>query len=201
VIGGVLPFLPPAWSERFYGLKYLPPWHWYIWIIGILVIAVVGVFEGGHRQVVELEVANSSTALKAESPELFLEYSPEDAADFIHRSGLFVRNCGKKQAFRINLRSDPEKMRKVRLRFDDMPIQKIDPDKRALVKLSTEHLADNGIWHPIGGSRGGQIEHCFERLSEAGEGKRIPVTIEYSDYEGKSYTTPCVILRDDTLGA
>jgi hypothetical protein len=47
----VLPFLPAKWSDWFYGLGYLPKWHWYVWTVGVLVILIIGVFEGGHRQV------------------------------------------------------------------------------------------------------------------------------------------------------
>ena len=47
----VLPFLPQEWSEYFYGLRYLPKWPWHVWIIGILIIAIIAVFEGGYRQV------------------------------------------------------------------------------------------------------------------------------------------------------
>ncbi len=47
----VLPFLPPKWGDRFYSLTYLPRWHWYVWVIGILILVIIAVFEAGHRQV------------------------------------------------------------------------------------------------------------------------------------------------------
>ncbi len=50
-VSTLLPFLPAKWSERFFSLNYLPKWHWYVWVIGFLFIAVIAVFEGGHRQV------------------------------------------------------------------------------------------------------------------------------------------------------
>jgi hypothetical protein len=80
-----------------------------------------------------------------------------------------------------------------------MPIQKIDPDRGAPANLGAEHVAKNGVWHPIGGTRGGQIEGCFEWLKDLGEDEKIFVTIRYTDYEGKEYMTPCIILRDGTL--
>jgi hypothetical protein len=79
-----------------------------------------------------------------------------------------------------------------------MPIQKIDPDKSVPVRLSTEHLADDGLWYGIGGTRGGQIEGCFDWLNDADGEEKVRVAIKYTDYEGKEYTTPCVILRDGT---
>ncbi len=51
VISTLLPFFPAKWSENFYALNYLPKWHWYVWVIGILIIAVIAVFEGGYGQV------------------------------------------------------------------------------------------------------------------------------------------------------
>jgi len=46
-------FLPfsPRLSEKFYQLSFLPKWRWYIWVIGLLVLTVLAILEGGHRQV------------------------------------------------------------------------------------------------------------------------------------------------------
>jgi hypothetical protein len=50
-----IPFFPQT-SEKFYSLSYFPKLHWYVWIIGILVIALIATFEGGYKQVRELKV-------------------------------------------------------------------------------------------------------------------------------------------------
>jgi len=49
-VSALLPFLPAKWSERFYSLNYLPKLPWYVWVIGFLTLAILVVFEGGHRQ-------------------------------------------------------------------------------------------------------------------------------------------------------
>jgi hypothetical protein len=50
IVSLFLPFFPQA-AERFYSLTYLPRLHWYVWVIGILVIALTAVVEGGRSQV------------------------------------------------------------------------------------------------------------------------------------------------------
>ena len=139
----------------------------------------------------------AEAALKDQSPKLYLEYSPAHAADFLRYSGLLVRNTGRKAAFKTNLSCDPSA--KVRLSFEEMPIQKIDPDKGESVQTRTEYLNDNGLWYPVGGTYGQQIESCFERLNEAGAEEAIAVEIKYTDYEGHEYMTACVIRRDGNL--
>ena len=51
---GLISLLIPFWpkgSERFYALAFLPKWPWSIWVIGMLVLCVLAIFEGGHQQV------------------------------------------------------------------------------------------------------------------------------------------------------
>lgn len=72
-----------------------------------------------------------------------------------------------------------------------MPIERISPGKWAPVKVRTDYRADDDRWIPISGMGNIQIESCLERANED-----IPVTISYTDYNGKEYTTPCVIRRD-----
>jgi hypothetical protein len=132
-----------------------------------------------------------------DTPQLFLDYSADDAKDFLSKSGLSVRNCGKRSAFIATLSC--ETAGRVRLLFDQMPIQRIDPDKGVMLKIMTEHLGDDGRWHPIGGTQGGQVEGCFEWLNNLNEEEMIPVTIKYSDYEGRQYTKTWTIRRDGIL--
>jgi hypothetical protein len=134
---------------------------------------------------------------KREAPKLFLEYSEKHSAQFLTHSGLIVRNGGTKVAFSASLSCDPSA--KVRLCFEGMPIQKIDPAQGEPIKVRTEYLDTNGVWYPVGGDLGGQIESCFERLNYAGLEETIPVTINYADYEGRGYTTLCVIRREGVL--
>lgn len=49
-IGAVIPFFPDKWGATFYGLRFLPKWSWSVWVIGLLIIVLVAVFESGHRQ-------------------------------------------------------------------------------------------------------------------------------------------------------
>ena len=51
VVGTLLPFFPAKWSEGFYRLNYLPKWHWYVWIVGSLVIVIIAVFDASCRQI------------------------------------------------------------------------------------------------------------------------------------------------------
>lgn len=140
--------------------------------------------------------ADAEGALNDISPKLYLEYSADHAKQFMAYSGLFVRNAGKKAAFKAYLGCS---LATIRLEFREMPIERIDPDNGKPVDLLTEYLNDNKLWYPIGGLPGAQIQSCFERLNEAGLDETIPVTIKYADYEGREYKTPCVIRCDNTL--
>lgn len=70
----ILPFCPPSYSEHFYSLKYIPHWHWYVWVIGLLAFGLVAVFEGGHLQVELLKAKYGSTSAKIEGE--ILEFYP-----------------------------------------------------------------------------------------------------------------------------
>jgi hypothetical protein len=65
VISLFLPFWPRL-SKKFYGLAFLPKWPWYIWVIGLLVLIMLAVFEGGHRQVqtYKIRAKESQNALR-----------------------------------------------------------------------------------------------------------------------------------------
>jgi hypothetical protein len=142
-------------------------------------------------------------------PQPCLEYSSQHAGQHVNYSGLFVRNCGEKAAFKITLGCEP--VGKLRLRFEDMPIQRIDPGKSSPVQVHTEQLADNGLWYPIGGTLGMQIESFFERLdSDTGvsgdlvvdteEEQRISITIRFADYEAtREHTTRWFIVRKGSV--
>jgi hypothetical protein len=186
----------------FTGISFYAAWqnktnHWIV--VATAAVAVFLFFVASfltwndeHKHLVETEIA-----LRNEAPKLYLEYSPSQAMQFLTFSGLVVRNAGKRPAFKIVLTCDPNL--KVRLRFDGIPIQRIDPDKGEPVVASTEYFGENKIWHPIGGTPGGQIESCFEWLNDRNEEEKIPVMIAYSDYESKEYMKQCVIRRDGVL--
>lgn len=140
---------------------------------------------------------SGKTMPPVDKPELYLDYSTPSSAHLLNHSGLTVRNCGKKPAFKVNLNC--HESARLRLRLDGLPIQRIDPDKSALVDLWTECLADDGRWIPIGGMRGVQIEELFARLEDTNEEEKISVDIAYSDYEGRHFSTPCIILRDGII--
>jgi hypothetical protein len=42
-------FMSLEWQRRLETLSLLPKWHWYVWVIGVLVILLVGVLEGSYR--------------------------------------------------------------------------------------------------------------------------------------------------------
>jgi hypothetical protein len=42
-------FLPPVWQQRLATLNLLPKWPWYVWVIGMLMIALVALLEGTFR--------------------------------------------------------------------------------------------------------------------------------------------------------
>ena len=42
-------FFSPVWQQRFATLNLLPKWRWYVWVIGVLVIVLIGVIEGSYR--------------------------------------------------------------------------------------------------------------------------------------------------------
>ena len=80
-VSAVLPFLPAKLSERFYGLDYLPKWHWHVWVIGLLIITIAAVFEGGHRQIESLKATHAARMQELEAeglctPNLWLDFGP-----------------------------------------------------------------------------------------------------------------------------
>lgn len=68
----ILPFFPAKWSELFYSLSYLPHLRWYVWVIGLLVIALIAVFEAafqlekqhGHAAVLEIRPSPGQEAYR-----------------------------------------------------------------------------------------------------------------------------------------
>lgn len=141
---------------------------------------------------------------KASGPQPCLEYSARRAEAHMTFSGLSVRNCGDKSAFKINLSCEP--VGKMRLRFEDMPIQRIDPGDTHPVQVRTEELHGK-LWHSIGGTLGMQIESLFEHMDRADTMKdlvvdteqeqRFPVTIKFTDYDGKKEQTTrwCIVRK------
>ena len=163
--------------------------------IGVFCLALAG-YTAWRDEHEALEKAERD--LNEQSPKLYLEYSQNHAAEFLTHSGLLVRNAGKRAAFKVSLSC--ESTAKARLRFEEMPIQRIDSDKGESVCAMCLVLDNDGSWRPIGGTQGGQIESCFERLSHAGEDERIPIMITYTEYEGKKeHTTRCMIRRDSEV--
>lgn len=103
--GIVLPFLPATWSDRFYGLNYLPKWHWYVWALGFLVIAIIAIFEGGHRAWITKVEELESEISNRERPKVSLhatEYKLEDALRSQAFTGeFFVQTEGPQKAFGV----------------------------------------------------------------------------------------------------
>jgi hypothetical protein len=145
---------------------------------------------------------------KVSGPQPCLEYSARRAEAHMTFSGLSVRNCGDKSAFRINLTCEP--VGNLRLRFEDIPIQRIDPGDTHPVQVRTEEFHGK-LWHSVGGTLGMQIESLFERLDgemgtmaemslDTEQEHRFPVTINFTDYDGKKeQTSRWVIVRKGHL--
>jgi len=183
------------------------------WTVAVtLVLAGASYFIGGAKIAVAalvvgfgiglyLHLTRGTQETRASGPQPSLEYSAQQAQQHMTHSGLFVRNCGDKSAFKTTLICDP--VGKLRLRFDDMPIQRIEPDSSHPIRVYMEQLGTNGIWCSQGGTLGMQIEMCFERMDDTGDQRqRIPVTIKCFDYEGKKeHTTRWFILRDGEMFA
>jgi hypothetical protein len=136
--------------------------------------------------------------LNDSAPKLFLEYSEQHAAEFMTYSGLFVRNSGKQQAFKVDLSA--EMINNFGLRFEGLPIQHVDPEKRWPIDLRTGH-DDNGTFRPTGGVLGGQLDSLFDHLVESDERESFPVTLKYRNYDGKEFVTSCVIKREGWPGS
>lgn len=135
----------------------------------------------------------AENALNDVAPKLFLEYSEQHAAEFMTYSGLFVRNSGKQQAFKVDLSA--ETINNFGLRFDGLPIQHVDPEKRWPIDLRTGR-DDNGTFRPTGGVLGGQLDSLFDHLVESGKDESFPVTIKYRNYDGNEFVTRCVMKRE-----
>jgi hypothetical protein len=142
------------------------------------------------KEYAEKDLANAS-------PKLFLEYSEEHAAHFTTYSGLFVRNCGKQQAFKVELSSGY--IDGIGLYFEDLPIQHIDPEKRYPIDLRTGRQLD-GIFRYTGGGLGAQLESLFDHLLAKNKDELFPVMVKYRDHEGKEFVTPCMIKRQGLPG-
>jgi|SRR5580704_1914097 hypothetical protein len=135
----------------------------------------------------------AENALNDVAPKLFLEYSPQHAAELMTYSGLLVRNSGKQQAHKVDLWA--ETINGFGFRFEGLPIQHVDPEKRWPVELRTGR-DDNGTFRPTGGVIGGQVDSLFDHLAECRKGASFPVTIKYRNYDGKKFVTRCVIKRE-----
>jgi hypothetical protein len=57
--------------------RYVPPWPWYVWIIGFLFLSLIAIFEGGFREVRklrdELRAARATNPLKEKALKLGLD--------------------------------------------------------------------------------------------------------------------------------
>jgi hypothetical protein len=173
------------------------------WIVGVSFAAAIALFfVASFREWNEEHKARgvAESALNDQVPKPSLEYSAQHALQHMTYSGLLVPNCGKNSAFKITLVCDP--VGKLRLRFDDMPIQRIDPGENHPIRVHMEQLGDNGIWCSQGGTPGMQIEMCFDRMDTGDERQEIPVTIKYFDYDGKQeHASRWFILRDGAMFA
>lgn len=179
-----------------------------LWSVAVtLIVTGIGYFVGGPKAAYGCLIVGFAIALilhftrghEANGPQLSLEYSAQHAQQHMTYTGLFVHDCGDKSAFNVTLTCEP--VGRVRLRFDDMPIQKIDPDNPRPVRLSMEQLGANGVWCSQGGTIGMQIEMLFDRMDgEYGPPLRIPVTIKYFAYGKKrERTSHWFILRDNEM--
>lgn len=175
-------------------MPYAPHVRWYVWTIGFLALAVFWVFDSSYKlHNAELkEAENSKLALSDRSPKMFLQYSDVDPAFVLERSGLFIHNGGETDGFKVRLTCDLETNAEVRLRFTGMPIQRVGPGKSEAVQVSTDYR-DDDRWCPIEGAPSVQIQDFFETLNRENGESTVPVTISYSDYEGREYTAKWAI--------
>jgi hypothetical protein len=135
----------------------------------------------------------AENALNDAAPKLFLEYSENHAAEFMTYTGLFVRNSGKQQAFKVDLLI--EMINGFGFLIEGLPIEHVDPEKRWPIDLRTGR-DDNGTFRPTGGVLGGQVDSLFDHLVESSKDESFPVTIKYQNYDGKEFVTRCVIRRE-----
>jgi hypothetical protein len=97
-ISTILPFFPQPWADEFYGRSYIPKWPWYVWVIGLLIVALIAIFEGGHRQFLLLR----GSEIGADDP--ILHFSLVDKRKQMARcTPFFVCNDGRNVARKIQI--------------------------------------------------------------------------------------------------
>ena len=149
-----------------------------------------------EKHELQVRLASAEISLNDQSPKVHLQYS-EPGTDFMSNTGLILHNAGKRTAFAIRLRCNSPK---VRLDFQGMPIQRIDPEDEEPVELLTEYLnEETGLWYAIGGVRGVQVRGCFEWLHTKDLLEVIPVAITYKDYDGREYAINYAINHEDNF--
>lgn len=172
-----------------------PAWGWQVWLIGAFIIAILCIIEGSYRASREVEkerdeaVKERDKARNDQAPKMSLEYFVVGSLYFLQDSGLFIRNGGKTDAFKVRLDCDCwDKDKLVRLRFEGMPIQRVASDKSESIQVRTDYWADDR-WCPIQGMPSVQIEDFFETLNRNNdESSSVPVSISYVDCEGREHT-------------
>lgn len=138
--------------------------------------------------------AKAVADLNDSAPKMSLEYSAENATNFHGQlSGLMIRNGGKRDGFRVAIVCETTSDAGVRLTFEDMPIQRVGPDKPAYVTVRGEYKSDEDQWYPMGGTPGMQIEDFFEALHRTTGQTMVSATLSYVDYDGNEYATTWAI--------
>lgn len=138
--------------------------------------------------------STAETSLSDRTPKLYLEYVPTGTANHISHSGLSVGNSGKNDALTVWLKCRSKD--RVKLEFEDMPIQRIGANSKAAIQVWINELNQNGVPVRVGGTLGMQIEGCFGRMNDAGIAEVIPVTITCLDHARNAHTEEWVIKRE-----
>lgn len=96
-----LPFGPKKWSDWFYSLQYMPHLRWYVWIIVLLGLGLIAVFEGGHKQVNDLKTKlEEEMQSKSGRPDLTAQFEVVDSPP---RTMLILHNSSPSPAVGVNV--------------------------------------------------------------------------------------------------
>lgn len=174
----VLPFCPATWSEKFYGLSYIPKWHWYVWVIGLLVIAAFALFEVGHSVFAETGEVTPS------DPYLYLDLI-DRRRELSRRTPLSVTNKGGGTARKIQIHP-------IRLRKGTAEFREIDHLGVGLPVEAVPEIENAGVLF-----RYDLLNLLQHEANESGEAEQLTVraSVTYKNQtESRCFTLPFEII-------
>jgi hypothetical protein len=175
-------FMSPHWQQRLATLSLLPKWPWYVWVIGVLVILLIGFLEGSYRAAQGDSRMDFVTGLPSHPPRVAPHgYGPHPGQD---GCGLIVTNPGY-PAFNVHIPPVPLGPSQWKLIFPLRMAQLLERDHKCFFAAYLEH--------PTLPGRPGNDLFQVMRANSIDE---FDVAIVYQDGEFRWYRSGCLIERE-----